>query len=138
MEGIGILAAVMPGENAAIGHDRLRKALVHEVVTEVNAMAHPLVRDAAGEFLVETKFKIKPWIKRARRLVHQPGMPVRILFVNHLHFGTTAPARPMIVPFDFVLCDFAEHAGTYQTAHGNLIWFAAVLRANLDDETAGN
>src|SRR6266567_3231705 len=43
MEGIGILPAVMPGENAAICHDRLRKALVHEVVTEIDAMAHPLV-----------------------------------------------------------------------------------------------
>jgi len=44
----------------------------------------------------------------------------------------------MIVPFNFVLCDFAEHAGKHQIADGNLIWLAAVLGANLDDEIPGN
>src|SRR5438876_595776 len=93
MEGIGVFASVLPGKNAAICHDRLRKVLVHEVVTEVNAMAHPLVRDTAGKLLVETKFKVKLGIKRPVRLVHQPGAPVRILFANHLHFGTPTPTK---------------------------------------------
>src|SRR6266403_5024960 len=138
MEGSGILPAVMPGKNAAICYDRLWKALVHEVMTEVNAMAHPLIRDATGKFLVETKFKVKLRIKQAVRLVHQPGAPVRILFANHLHFGTTAPARSMIVPFNFVLGDFAEDTGAHQIAHGNLVRFTAVLRANLNDELPCN
>src|SRR5207249_7482114 len=62
-----VFASVLPGKNAAICHDRLRKVLVHEVLTEVNAMAHPLVRDAAGKLLVETKFKVKLGIKRDRK-----------------------------------------------------------------------
>src|SRR5207245_5680281 len=127
MEGIGILPAIMPGKNTAIRHDRLWKPLIHKVMTEVNAMTHPLVRDAAGKLLIETKFKVKLGIKRPVRLVHQPGAPVRILFANHLHFGTPAPARPVIVPLNFVLGDSATNIGTNHVEHVNQIWFAAVL-----------
>src|SRR5258708_39817025 len=105
MEGIGILAAVMPSENAAIGHDRLRKALVHEVVAKSNAMAHPLVRDAAGKFLVETKFTVKLGIERPVGFVHQPCTPVCVLFANHLHFGAPTPTGPVIVPLNFIFAD---------------------------------
>src|SRR6266705_1892475 len=138
MEGIWVLPAVMPGKNAAICHHRLRKALIHEIVAKVNAMAHPLVRDADGKLLVETKFKVKLGIERPERFAHQPVAPVRILFANHLHFGTPAPTRAVIVPLDFVLGDFAENTRAGQVAHGNLIRFAAVLSANLNYEIPTN
>src|ERR1700692_4101815 len=137
MEGVGILPAVMPSKNAAIRHDRLRKALVHEVVAEVDAMTNPLVRDTAGELLVETKFEVKLWVERSVRLVHQPCAPVRIRFVDHLHFGTATPARPVIVPLNLVFGDFAENTGADQVAHHNLIRFASMLSANLNDEIPG-
>src|SRR6266481_3017678 len=124
----------MPGKNTAMRHDRLRKAFAHEVVAEVDAMAHPLVRDAAGKLLVEPILEIKLGVERPVRLVHQPGAPVRILLANHLHFGTPAPARPVIVPLNLVFGDVAESTGADQFAHGNLIRLAAVLSANLNDE----
>src|SRR5580704_5484002 len=134
MEGVGILPAVMPGKNASIRHDRLRKALVHEVVAEVDAMTHPLVRDAAGELLVETKFEVKLPIERSVRLVHQPSTPVRIRFADHLHFGSPAPAGTVIVPLNLIFADFAENTGADQVAHRNLIRFATMLSTNLNDE----
>src|SRR6266403_791011 len=72
--------------------------------------------------------------ERPGRLVHQPSGPVRILFVDHLHFGTPAPASPVIVPLNLVFGDFAEDTRADQVAYGNLIRFAAVLSANLHDE----
>src|SRR3989454_3023591 len=121
MEGIGILPAVLPGENTTTRHHRLRISFVQEVVAEVDAMTHPLVGDAAGNLLVETKFEIKLRIKRPVRFVHQPGPPIRILFADQLHFGTPAPARPVIVPLNLIFGDFTEDPGTHQVAHGNLI-----------------
>src|SRR5882762_8540261 len=126
----------MPGKNTAMRHDRLRKAFAHEVVAEVDAMAHPLVRNAAGELLIESIFEIKLRIKRPVGLLHQPGAPVRILFADPLHFGTPAPARSVIVPLHLVFGDVAENTGADQVAHGNLIRFAAMLSANLNDEVA--
>src|SRR3989442_4705651 len=82
MEGIGILPAVLPGENTTTRHHRLRISFVQEVVAEVDAMTHPLVGDAAGKLLVETKFEIKLGIKRPVRFVHQPGPPIRILLAD--------------------------------------------------------
>src|SRR5882762_2154929 len=124
----------MPGKNTAIRHDRFRKAFAHEVVAEVDTMAHPLVRDAAGKLLVEPILEIKLWIERPVRLVHQPGAPVRILFADHLHFGTPPPARPVIVPLHLVFGEVAENTGADQVAHSDLIRFAAMLSANLNDE----
>src|SRR6267154_1941479 len=115
MKGIWILTAVMPGKNAAVCDDRLRKALVHEVVAKVNAVAHPLVRNAARKLLVEAKFKINLGIERPIGLVHQPGAPVRILFANHLHFGAPTPTGSVIVPLNFIFADFFENI-----AHGLL------------------
>src|SRR5690349_7550867 len=59
LEGIGILPAVMPGKNSAVRDDGLRVVHVHKEVAEVDAVAHPLVSDAAGKVLVETKLKMK-------------------------------------------------------------------------------
>src|SRR5258708_13838328 len=111
MESVGIVPDVMPGKNAAICYDRLRKALAHKIMAEVDAMAHPLVRDAAGKLLVEAKFKVKLGIERLVRLGHQPGSPVRILFADHLHFRTPAPPRPIILPLNLTFFDFAQNPG---------------------------
>src|SRR5207253_2886778 len=55
LEGIRILPAVMPGKNAAVCDDGVWVVDVHEEVAEVNAVAHPLVRNAAGKLFVEAK-----------------------------------------------------------------------------------
>src|SRR5437660_3364739 len=116
----------MPGKNTAIRDDRLRKTLVREVVTEIDAVTHPLVGNAVGKLLVEAKFKVKLGIERPERLGHQPCAPVGILFADHLYFRAAAPARPVIVPFNLVLGDFAENTRTDEVAHSNLVRFAAM------------
>ena len=97
-------------------------------------MTHPLVGDAAGKILVKTKFEVQLRIKRPGRLAHQPGLPVGILLADHLHFGTPAPAWSVIVPLNLIFASFTENFGANQVAHGNLIAFAAMLRANLNNE----
>ena len=64
-------------------------------------------------------------------------MPVGIRFTDHLHFGPPAPARSVIIPLDFILGDFAQNFETNLVTHGNLIRFAAMLCAHLNDEIAG-
>src|SRR5215469_2938432 len=126
LEGIRILPSVVPCKNAAIRDDGMRKTHVHEVMAKVDAMAHPLVSDAARKLFVETKFKMKLRIERPIGLGHQPGAPVGVLFANHLYFGPPAPARPTIVPLDLILTDVPENAGADHVARGNLIRLAAV------------
>src|SRR5215472_3759059 len=129
LEGIRILPSVMPGKNAAIRDDGMRKAHLHEVVAKVDAMAHPLVGDAARELSVETKFKVKLRIERSVGLGHQPSAPIGVLFANHFYLRAPPPARPVIVPHNLILGDITKYTGADQIAHGTQIRFAAVLRA---------
>src|SRR2546429_6923313 len=87
LEGIRILPAVMPGKNAAVCDDGGWVVDVHEEVAEVNAVAHPLVRNAAGKLSVEAKLEIELRIEGPERFGHQPGAPVGILFSDHLTFA---------------------------------------------------
>src|SRR5207253_501650 len=92
----------------------------------------PLVRNAAGKLFVEAKLEIELRIEGPERFGHQPGAPVGILFADHLHFGTPAPARPVIVPFNLILADVSEDAGANQVTSGNLIGRAAPCRSIFD------
>src|SRR2546421_8031598 len=138
LKSIRILPAILPGKNPAMRHDGIWMFHIHEKVAQVNAVAHPLVGDAAGKFFVKTKLEMKLRIERPERLGHQPDAPVRVLFTNHLDFGAPAPARAVIIPLNLVLSDFAENAGADQVACSKLIRFAAVLRADLSDKIPGH
>ncbi len=96
-------------------------------------MAHPLIGDAAGEFFEEAEFEIELRIERARRLGHEPNGPVRVLLADLFHFGAAAPARAVVVPLDFVFGDVADGAGSDEFASGELVGFAAMLGADLND-----
>src|SRR5207237_2070345 len=63
LEGIGILPAVMPGENSAVRHNGLRVVHIHEEVAEIDPVAHPLVGDHARKVFVEAKLKMEMWIE---------------------------------------------------------------------------
>ena len=77
LERVRILAAVMPGEDAAMRHHRARKVVVHEVVDQVDSVAHPLVGDAAREVLVQAEFEVQPRVEGPIRFVEQPACASR-------------------------------------------------------------
>jgi hypothetical protein len=56
--GIGILAAVLPGEDSAIGHDALGIGFAGPEVKEIAAMSHPLIEDTGRKIFVEPELKI--------------------------------------------------------------------------------
>ena len=124
----------MPREHPTVRHDRARRLVVHEEVDEIDAVTHPLVGDAAREFPVETELEVQLRIERAVRLRHEPRFPVRILFAEFLHLRAAAPPRAVVVPHDLVLAHVAEGGTAQDLAGGQLIGFAAVLRAHLHDE----
>jgi len=70
VEGVGIFASVRPRENTAAGDGGFRIVFVQEKVTKINPVAHPLVGNAAGEFLVKPKLKIELRIEWAMWLGH--------------------------------------------------------------------
>ena len=57
LEGVRILAHVMPGEDAAVGHRIVRNERIQVEVGQAGAVAVPLVRDAAREVLVERNMR---------------------------------------------------------------------------------
>src|SRR5882724_11372292 len=137
LKSVRSLAAVLPRKNSAMRHYRFRKRFIHEVVAQIDPMTHPLIGDAAGEILVQAILKIQLWIKRPIGLVHQPSAPIGIWLTQLLNLGAAAPSRPVVIPNDFVLCDFAESAGTNELPCGNLVRLTAMLRSYLNDLLAG-
>ena len=104
LERVGVLAAVVPGEDAAVRHDRAGRLIVHEEVHEIDAVAHPLVGDPARELLVQPELEVQLRVEGAVRLRHQPLLPVGVLLADLLHFRAAAPARAVVVPHDFDTC----------------------------------
>src|SRR5437868_13286276 len=84
MECIGILAAIVPGVNAAVRDNRAGKRIVHEPVHKINAVAHPLIGNAAGKILVQAEFAIHLRIEWTIRFGHQPLAPVGVLLAELL------------------------------------------------------
>src|SRR5207248_3196597 len=132
--GVGILAAIRPGINASVGDDGARKVLIHEPVRQVDAVAHPLVGDAARELLVKAEFEIELRVKGSVGLGQEPLAPVRILLADLLNLRATAPARAVVVPNDFDLADVAQRPAPDRLARRPRIKLAAMLRADLDDQ----
>ena len=110
LERIGIFASVLPGINAAVRHDGLREVIVQQVVNHVDAVAHPLVGDAAGEIFVEAEFEIGRGSNGRYGLLSSHLLPIRILLRGSVHFRPAAPARTMIVPDDLDFADLAQRA----------------------------
>src|SRR5208283_872015 len=137
VESVGIFATIGPGKNATVSDDGAGRVLVSEPVDQIDGVAHPLIGDAAGEFLVEAKFAIEARVERAHGLVEEPALPVRIGFAELGDFRASAPARAMIIPDNFNFRDVAEFAAPDQGVSEFLVRLAAMLRANLDDEVAG-
>ena len=74
LERVGIFAAVVPGEDCRRAPPPTAgSCVVQEVVHQVDAVAHPLVGDAAGEFFVQAEFEIELRIERTVRLGQQPA-----------------------------------------------------------------
>src|SRR5262249_26163463 len=130
LERVRVLASVLPGEDAAGRHHGFWKRIVEKIVNQVNPVAHPLIRDAAGKIFVEAELEVHSRIKRPGRFFEQPAKPVRILFPNFADFRTTAPAWAVIVPTHLYLADLPERDGLDKVGDGDLIGFAAVLRSD--------
>src|SRR4029079_16135999 len=90
LEGIRVLTSVVPREHAAMRHDRPCRRRVHEEVDEIDAVAHPLIGNAARELPIEPELEVELWIEWTIRLGHQSRLPVRVLGANQLHFLATA------------------------------------------------
>src|SRR4030095_7110140 len=92
LEGVWILPAVMPREHAAVCDDRARH-LVRVEMHEIDAVAHPLVGDAAREFAIQPELEVELRVERPERLGPQPRLPVGVGLANLLHLRAAAPAR---------------------------------------------
>ena len=136
LEGVGVLAPVVPGEDAAVRHHRAREAVAHEPVHEVDAVAHPLVGDAAREVLVEAELEVEAGIEGPVRLGHEPLAPVGVLLADLRDLLAPAPARAVVVPLDLDLAHLAEGAAPHELARRARVGLAAVLGADLDDALA--
>ena len=82
LKGIGILAPVVPGKDAAVSDRRFRKTVIHEPVHQIDPVAHPLIRDAARKFFVEPKLAVDLRVERPKGFVEQEFTPVGVLFAN--------------------------------------------------------
>src|SRR4029079_14029337 len=136
LERVGIFAAVVPREDAALRHDRARRLVVQEEMDEIDAVAHPLIRDAARELAIQAELEIQLRVERPIGLGHQPLLPIGVRFSNLLHLGTTAPAWSVVVPDDLVLAHVAERAAPDDIMSGELVRLTSVLRADLNDGLA--
>src|SRR5205823_13168521 len=123
----------MPGEYSAVSNNSARKVVVHEPVDKVRGVAHPLVRNAAGEFLVEAEFAIDLRIKWTIRFGHQPFAPVGVRFADLLGLLASTPTWPMIIPDNLDFAHVTQRPALHDIARSCGIWFAAMLRAHLDD-----
>ena len=136
VKSIRVLAAVVPGIDAAVRDHRAREVVVGEPVHQVDAVAHPLVGDAAREVLVEPEFKIELRVERPFGLGHQPFTPVGVFLADLLHLGAAAPARAVVIPYDLDLAYIPQRPALDHVVRGPWIKLAAVLRAHLDDQVS--
>src|SRR5439155_5105804 len=121
LESVRIFAPIRPGEDTAVSHHRAWELVLEEKVRQVDAVAHPLVGDAAGKIFVQAELEILPRIERPIRLVQQPLAPVRILLADLFYFRTAAPSGTVIIPYNLDFADVPQYAGSNQIAHGDLV-----------------
>src|SRR5215469_10151527 len=133
LEGVGIFAAIMPGENTAVSNYGPRKAVVHEPVHEIDPVAHPLIGDAARKFLIQAEFTINLGVEWAVWLIHKPLAPVGVLLANQFRFWASAPPRAVVVPDNFYFAYVAERPGLDQVMSRHRMRLAAVLGSDLHD-----
>src|SRR4029079_3912010 len=119
--------------DAAVRRDRDGERIIHEPVHEIDAVTHPLVGDAARAFAIETELEVQTRIEGTRGAVPEPGFPIGILLLDHLHFRTAAPAGPVVVPDDLDLAHLAKRARLDEVVCDAGVDLAAVLRADLHD-----
>src|SRR5262249_9570811 len=67
LERVRLLAPVLPGEDAARRHHGSLKRILENIVNQVNRVAHPLIREAAGKIFVEAELEVHSRIKRPGR-----------------------------------------------------------------------
>ena len=77
---------------------------------QVDAVTHPLIRDAAGKILVEAEFEIEARIERTEGLGHQPALPIGVGLAELRNLLASAPARSVIVPDNFDFSEITERA----------------------------
>ncbi len=102
-------------------------------MNHIDGMAHPLIGNPAGEFLVQPELAIDLRIERPIRLGQQPFAPIGILLADQLRLRASSPSRPVIIPDDFHLADVTQDAGLHHVMCGPGISFATMLRADLHD-----
>src|ERR1035438_3775087 len=103
---------------------------------QIDSMAHPLVGNAAGKFLVQTKLEIGAWIERPIEFGEQPFAPIGVLFANLLDLGPTPPAGTVVIPDRFRFGYVTQRSTRDAFFRDHLIRLAAMLRAHLHDPSA--
>ena len=60
----GFHALISGKDPARVGLRILAAKVEKEIVDQVNTVAHPLIRNAAGKILIQPEFKVHPRVKR--------------------------------------------------------------------------
>src|SRR5579872_2090584 len=98
---------------------------------DVDGVAHPLVRNAAGKLPVQTKLKISLRIKGPLGLGHQPGLPICVLLPDLLYLRPPAPTWTVIIPDDLHLAYITEGSAPRYVMSRDLVRLAPMLCAHL-------
>lgn len=93
LEGIGIFSAVMPRKDTAMRNGRGWMFFFQEEMAEVNAVAHPLIRNSTGKILVEAVLEIE---LRIERPVLTPGEEALDARTAALRFDIELLARRLV------------------------------------------
>src|SRR5262249_2706327 len=135
VEGIRILAYVVPGKDATVGHRVVRNERVEIEMREAGTVAVPLIGDAAGEILEDAKLEVDAGIEGAVRPSQQPSFPVRVALPNRgdVFVLWDVPARAVVVPALTDRDDLSQLAASDDVAHPLLIRATQPLRAHLHD-----
>ena len=135
MDGVWVLADVMPLKNAATGDHRIGDGGIRVEVREVDAVAHPLAGDAAGKVTENAELEISPGIEGAVGLSQEPPVPVGLALPDRRHVRILGIV-PTVVVVSPDLLDFgymAQLARPHEVPHTDLIGIAQPLDAVLHD-----
>jgi len=83
---------------------------------------------------VEAEFEIGARIERPVRFAEEPFPPVGILLANLANLWPAAPARAVVIPYNLHFADASQRAARNPLPGRSLVWFAAVLGADLHYE----
>ena len=131
---IGILAAILPRIDAAVGRDRARMGQSREPMYGIDLVAHPLPGNTRRIRPEEPELQVLTSIEWLIRPVEQESLPVCILFPHLRHESRSPPTTRLVdIPGQLHHHDRPEFSGLDKIRRGLVIGAAPALGTDLYD-----